>query len=138
MTQIFIKPSRDKKPYRLRCRFKVDPGTVPQESEKVRVAERFVVDMKNQGWVYDDRFGFEMTGPYPVITPITIHAPRQPTAKQMLNEVSQGNRFLAPEGTVATLMPTLAESESWEYELKGVFIREEILTEYPDPHEVEI
>ena len=78
-----------------------------------------------------------MTGPYPVITPITIHAPRRPTAKDMMYGVSQGDRFPDQEGTLAGLMPTLAESEAWDYELKGVFIREEILTEYPDPHEEE-
>ena len=137
MTQIFIKPSREKKPYRLKCRFKVDPGTIPQDSEKVRVAEMFVEDMRKSGWTYDDRFGFEMTGPYPVITPITIHAPRTLTARDMLDGVSQGDRFLEPEGTLAGLMPTLAESASWDYELKGVFIREELLTEYPDSHEIE-
>ena len=138
MTQIFIRPGREKKPYRLKCRFKVDPGTIPQDTEKVRIAERFVEDMRKQNWIHQDGSEWSMTGPYPEISPVTIHAPRQLTAKQMLNEVSQGNRFLAPEGTVASLMPTLAESASWEYELKGVFIRDEILTEYPDPHEVEV
>ena len=137
MTQIFIKSSRDKEPYRLKCRFKVDPGTKPRDSEKVRVAEMFVVDMKKQGWIHDNRFQFEMTGPYPVISPITIHTTPTLKAKDMLNGVSQGDRFLAPEGTVAGPMPTLVESAAWDYELKGVFVREELLTETPDLHEEE-
>ncbi|KKN75662.1 hypothetical protein LCGC14_0379020 [marine sediment metagenome] len=134
---IFIRPGREKKPYRLKCRFKVDPDTRPSDTEKVRVAAQFVEDMRKQGWIHQDGSEWSMTGPYPVITPITIHAPRTPTAKEMMYGVSQGDQFLAPEGTLASVMPTLAESEAWDYELKGVFIREEILTEYPDPHEEE-
>jgi len=134
--QTIIKPGRDKKPYRLRCRFKIEPYPRRErlDREKVTVAERFVEDMRKQGWVYNHS-GFKMTGPYPAIDPITIHVPKTLSAREMLAGVSQGQRFLAPEGTVARLMPTLTESEVWEYEVAAVFIRDAIMTELPDLHE---
>lgn len=137
--QTLIQPSRDKKPYRLRCRFKIErfPRLERLDREKVNVAERFVRDMKAQGWVYDNRFGFRMTGPYPVIEPVTIHIPRTPSARGMMPYVAQGARFLDQGGTVAMAMPLVAESESWEYELAGVFVRDAVLVERPDLHEEE-
>ena len=102
--------------------------------EKVTVAERFVEDMRKQGWVYNNS-GFKMTGPYPAIDPISIRVPRTPSAREMLAGVSQGQRFLAPGGTVAGLMPTLIESEVWEFEIAAVFIRETIMEEQPGLHE---
>ena len=136
--QVVIKPSLDKKPYRLRCRFKSDPYPLQSrlDREKVTIAERFVRDMKAQGWVYDDRFGFRMTGPYPVTVPVTIHVPRMPSARGMLPYVAQGARFLDQGGTVAGIMPKLATSEYWEYELSAVFVRA-VLVEQPDLHEEE-
>ena len=136
---VLIKPSLDKKPYRLRARFKIEPHPWPErlDREKVRVAERFVRDMAAQGWTYDTRFGFRMTGPYPSIKPVTIHQPRTPSAREMMPHVAQGARFLEQGGTIAGLMPILGESEYWEYELAGVFVRDTLLVEQPDLHEEE-
>ena len=100
--------------------------------DKVRVAERFVKDMAAQGWVHDPRFGFRLTGPFPAIVPVTIHVPRTPSAREMLPYVAQGARFLDAGGTIAGMMPKITESEWWEYELAGVFVRDEILVEKPD------
>lgn len=135
--QTIIKPTRDKKPYRLRCRFKIEPHPSMErvDREKVRVAEMFVADMHKQGWEYDTRSGFKMEGPFPFVPPITIHMPRVLTAKDMLSGVANGNRFLEDSGTPASMMPTLGASEWWEYELAGVFIRTEIMVEYADLHE---
>ena len=135
--QITIKPGRDKKAYRLRCRFKTDPyiPTALLDREKVRVGEMFVEDMRKQGWVYDTRYGFKLTGPYPTITPITVHVPRQPTAREMLSGVSQGDRFLDPGGNLAITMPQVASRESWDYEIASIFIRDELMVEVPDLHE---
>ena len=99
------------------------------------MAELFVRDMAKQGWVYDNRWGFRMTGPYPTIEPVTIHVPRRLSAREMLPYVAQGVRFLDQGGTVAGLMPRLGTSESWEYELAGVFVRDTVLVELPDLHE---
>lgn len=136
---VMLRPFLPKRPYRLRCRFKIEP--IPSrerlDREKVRVAERFVRDMQKQGWVYDNRFGFRMRGPFPPIEPTTIHIARMPSAKQMLPYVAQGARFLDKGGTQAGLMPVLPESNYWEYELAGVFVRDTVLVEQPDPHEEE-
>ena len=137
--QVLLRPSLDKRAYRLKCRFKIDP--YPRRDtldlEKVRVAERFARDMHTQGWVYDDRWGFKMNGPFPQITPVTIHVVRQPSAKEMWPYVMQGARFLDLGGTKAGPMPTVAGSEYWEYELVGVFVRDTVLVERPDLHEEE-
>ena len=135
---LIIRPGRDYKPYRLKCRFKVDPWPRRSQLEraKVQIAEQFVEDMRKQGWVYNNS-GFQMTGPFPAIMPITIRAPRVPSAKEMLSQVAMGARFLDDGGTEAGLMPTLDQSAWWEFEIAGVFIRPELMTEWPDLHEEE-
>lgn len=137
--QIAVKPTLDNRPYRLRCRFKIEP--YPRldrlDKEKVRVAERFVRDMKLQGWEYDNRHGFKMSGPFPMIEPTTIRVPLSLSAREMLPRLVQGERFLDLGVDTAKPMPQLNSSEWWEYELAGVFIRLAILTERPDAHEEE-
>ena len=139
MTTLLLRPSRDKRAYRLRCRFKTDPrpGVGRLEREKGRIAERFVEDMKKQGWDYLPQHGFTMKGPFPYIQPVTIHVAKTPSAREMIRAVAQGARYVDQGGTQASAMPTLAVTEWWEYELAGVFSHETILTEYPDPHEEE-
>ena len=137
--QTIIRPSRDNKPYRLRCRFKIEPYPRMErlDREKVNVAERFVKDMHQQGWENDGRFGFKMTGPFPTVSPVTVRMPRIPTAKEMLPYVLNGARFLDKGEDTAQLVVPLMESESWEYELSGVFIRQQMMSEVPDLHEEE-
>ena len=136
--ELLLPREREKKPYRLRCRFKVHPHPTPDylHSEKVRVAERFVADMHTQGWEYVPKFGFTMKGPFAVVEPVTIHVLRLPPAREMLARVRQGERFLASgQETQAAGVTPLQASEAWEYELAGVFIRPQIMTERPDAHE---
>ena len=139
LPQLAIKPSLDKRGYRLKCRFKIEP--YPREErlnrEKVRMAERFVEDMHKQGWEYVERFGFSMKGPFAYVLTTPIHMPYMPAAREMLPYVAQGGRFLDRGGTIAGVMPALDATEWWEYELKGVFFRTEILVERPDLHEEE-
>lgn len=139
MTTLIIPKTRDNKPYRLRCRFKTDPH--PSQGrldfEKVRVAEMFVRDMHKQGWEHDGRFGFTMKGPFPRVQTTTLHPKRMPTAREMLPRVARGERFLDNADSGVMELPPLALSEYWEYEIAGVFVRPQILTEYPDPHEEE-
>lgn len=138
--QTIIRPSRDCKGYRLKCRFKIEPH--PSQSrlnrEKVIIAARFVADMHKQGWEHDLRHPFNMTGPYPMVTPVTIRPRRPPTAREMLPYVQSGARFLDEGENTARPMPVLALSEWWEYEIAGVFVREQLMTEYPDKHEEEL
>lgn len=105
------------------------------DREKVIIAEKFVVQMHQQGWEYDGRHPFKMTGPFPMVPVVTIRPHRAPTAKEMLSYVKNGARFLDNGENTASIVPPLALSEWWEYEIAGVFVRRQIMTEYPDPHE---
>ena len=137
--QIIAKPSRDRKAYRLKARFKVEPYPKAErlKREKVRVAEMFVADMNKQGWTYVPKYGFAMKGPFSFVAPTTLHTPRALSARDMLPGVMNGQRFRNNGGSVASLVPALSKTEWWEFELSGVFSRPQIMTEYPDPHEEE-
>ena len=134
---VILPKVREKRPYRLRCRFQIDPhpSRGRLDYEKVRIAEQFVEDMRKQGWEHDTRAAFTMTGPYPKITPITLHPRRMPSAWQMFPGVRAGYRFRDEGVDEAQMMPTLAAAEYWEYELASVFVRPELLAEVPDLHE---
>jgi hypothetical protein len=138
MTTLILKQVRDNRPYRLKCRFKIDPhpGRARLNDEKVRVAEMFVRDMRKQGWEHDARYDdFTMKGPFPMVTTTTLHSRRSPTAREMAPSVASGARFLDNAGSGVLEVPPLALSEYWEYEIAGIFVRPQIMTEYPDPHE---
>ena len=137
MVQLLVRPSLDRKAYRLRCRFQTDPypSQARLEREKVRIAEMFVADMHKQGWEHIERFGFRMTGPYPRIIPVALRPRQMPTARQMLSGVQQGRRFRDEGVEGVQIMPQLEMSEYWEYEIAGVFVRPAILTEIPSLHE---
>ena len=139
MTTLLMRPSRDKRPYRLRCRFKIDarPSRSRLEVEKVRIAERFVSDLHKQGWENLPSYGFKLRGPFPMVVPVTIKVPRKPTAREMESAVLQGARFLDNGRDYAKAVPKLHVSEYWEFEISGVFAREEIQVEYADRHEEE-
>lgn len=134
---LLLKLPRDKRAYRLKCRFKIEPYPRADrlDREKVRVAERFVDDMHKQGWEHVSQYGFTMKGPFPYVAPVTIHTPRVPSAREMLRGVAQGARYLDKGGTVAGAMPVLDATEWWEFELQATFTRTEILTEVADRHE---
>lgn len=141
MTTLPMRPTRDRKAYRLRCRFRIEPRPTQDrlDREKVRIAERFVVDMHKQGWENVESHGFKMTGPFPMVVPKTIHPRRMLSAREMLPGVREGYRFLDDGETAGvSLVPALAEAEWWEYEIAGVFAREQIMTERADLHEEEL
>ena len=137
--EVIKKPIQENKPYRLKCRFKIEPYPKVErlDREKVRLAELFVRDMHAQGWENDPRFGFKMTGPFPQIIPTTIRVPRRLTAREMLPRVLAGERFLDLGENTARLVPRLDATEWWEFEISGVFVRPEIRVERPEPHEEE-
>ena len=131
---------RGHKPYRLRCRFQIDPHPSQRrlDIEKVRIAERFVSDMRKHGWVHDGHWAFRMTGPYPKISPSpTIVPKRMLSARQMLAGVKEGMRFRDDGFKGAQAMPLLGTSDWWEFELSSVFVRPEIRVEIPKLHEEE-
>lgn len=141
MTTLLLRPTLDRKAYRLRCRFKIEPYPPPYrlDREKVKVAEQFVRDMHKQGWENVGSYGFEMRGPFPMVTPTALSIRRMPTAREMLPRVARGERFLDDGLTPGVMtMPILAESDWWEFEIAGTFAREQIMTERPDAHEEEL
>lgn len=134
---LLLRPERDKKAYRLKCRFKIEayPRRDRLERAKFQMAERFVVDMAKRGWGYVERFGFTMKGPHPMVEPTTIRPPRQLSAREMLPGIMAGNPFRDTGADYAKPVLPLAMQEYWEYELVGVFARTELLTEIPDKGE---
>src|SRR3990167_7299204 len=134
---LLLRPALDKKAYRLKARFKIEPypRTERLEREKVRIAEVFVQEKKKQGWDYVPRYGFTMKGPFPYVAPMTIHRPPVLSARAMATNVAQGARYLDMGGSMASEMPVLNATEWWEFELRGVFARTQIMTEVPDLHE---
>lgn len=139
MVTLIMPRTLDKKPYRLRARFKIEPRPTESrlDAEKVRVGEMFVRDMHLQGWEYVSQYGFRMTGPFVPVQPMNIRPQRIMPAREMLPRVMRGERFLDKGRDYATLVKPLHESEYWEYEIAGVFSRIQILTEVPDAHEEE-
>jgi hypothetical protein len=142
-SHVLLRQKRDKKAYRLRCRFKIDSLPRPEWLEKAKfaAAERFVEDMRKQGWEYVGKFGFKMTGPFPATE--TVILPKRgeqarwhlPSA-DLLPAIEAGYRIgQTPASDYTQEVPLLGETGCWEYELAGVFAHEQILTEYADPHE---
>ena len=137
MVAILTPRTLEKRPYRLRCRFKIEPRPRLERlaTVKVRVAEQFVSDMRKQGWVHDNRHPFVMKGPFTPIIPITLHPRRMPTAREMLAGVMRGERYRDNAPSEASLVVPLMQADYWEFEIAAVFIRTQILTERPDAHE---
>ena len=137
--QIIAKPSLEKRAYRLRCRFRIEAYPQPSRLElaKVRMAERFVNDMHDQGWEYMERSGFKMAGPFPMVEPVVIHRPRTLSAREMLAGVLAGKPFRNEGADYAKPVLGLDVQEYWEFELAGIFAHTQLLTEYPDTHEEE-
>ena len=135
--ELMLRTSRDRKGYRLKCRFKIEPypNRSRLEVEKVRVAERFVRDLRAQGWENLPGYGFKMRGPFPQVEPVDIKRPHVMTAKQMLPRIMRGERFLDKGRDYAKAVPRLGAAAYWEFEISGIFSREEVLVERPDDHE---
>ncbi len=137
-----IRPSLDKKAYRLKCRFVTNafPSQREVEQGKYEAARLFVRDMAKQAFEYVDHYGFRMSGPFPPVqtmTPPTAAQRRQPSAREMLTAVKAGHRFdrTAADGGFARPVPLITEVDAWEFELSGVFVHETIMIEVPDEHE---
>lgn len=137
-----IPRSRDKKAYRLRCRFAMPAYPLPSwlEKAKVKVAEDFVEDMRKQGFEYVPSYGVTMTGPFPVVETVNLPKRSQQArwhmpAQEALQRIQAGQRIRAGGEPYVKAVPSLAMSEKWEYELAAVFAHDTILTESPDAAE---
>ena len=146
LPELLLRPDLGKRAYRLRCRFTVGAGISPDklETAKMKTAELFVQDMRKQGWEYDPNRlearlrGFTLKGPFST-TPITGAPSRLERvrfdAKRDLSRVLAGDNMRLPDIDYAITVPLLDESDTWEYEISAIFIRNTILTEVPDSHE---
>ena len=134
--EILIRPDRGSKAYSLHCRFSVDafPTQGHLEQAKYVAAEKWVADMEKQGWEYLDKHGIEMHGPM-ASTPIgaglpSVASQERLRAKDAVYPVSQGARLLAGAPGWVSTVPTLSNSEKWDYDLAAVFVRKTLVFEY--------
>ena len=139
MTELIIRPDWGKHPYRLRCRFTVDayPNPILLERAKYQAADLFIEDMRKQDWEYVSSHGFKMTGPYPAVETVTLpkrsaQAKWHTPSKEVLQRIQAGQTVRAEGGSLVKEVPKLSESEKWEYELAGVFLRDTIRSVVPD------
>ena len=142
--ELLLRPDLGKKAYRLKCRFIVGafPSDRTLEKAKYEAADLFVRDMAKQGWQYLDEHGFKMTGPFPateiVILPKRSEQERWHTpTRELLSAALAGHPLRAShrgEGYVRNV-PSLDSTDSWEFELAGVFVHDTLLAEMPDTHE---
>ena len=138
--ELLLRPDLGKKPYRFKARFVTGafPSDHALEKAKYEAAELFVCDMAKQGCEHVPSYGFTMRGPFPatvaVILPKRSEQERwhTPSAQQL---ASQRFARAGVDGGYARPVPLLAESNSWEFELTAVFIRDALLTEVLDQHE---
>ena len=142
--ELLLRPDLGKKAYRLRCRFVVGahPSERTLEKAKYEAADLFVADMAKQGWQWLSKHSFRIRGPFPQVQTVTLpkaslqerwHVP----SRELLPAISAGYPGPRPagDGGYARLVPLMAETDAWEYELAGVFIRDTIQVEVPDAHE---
>ena len=135
MPGLLLRSDLGKRPYRLRCRFKIGdhPRLEQVQKASAKAAEQFVKDMHVQGWEFVPKYGFDMRGPFPALKVIPLpKAPPQLTARQMAPLVAAGHKFRAAPLEGVQSVPLLGETDGWEYELRGVFTHKTILTELED------
>jgi len=130
MPEILLRPDLGKRAYRLRCRFTVDayPTREWLDKAKVAAAEAFVKDMGKQGWQYQDKYGFRLSGPFPAISPVALLSKAKQNRWHLNARYPVTLRQQAQDNYVANV-PALNATDKWEFELAGVFVRPTILTE---------
>ena len=140
VAELLLRPDLGKRAYRMKCRFLIGafPSERMLEKAKYEAADLFVRDMAKRGWQYMGEHGFTMKGPFPATETVSLqsqgrwHIP----SRELLPAASQGYGVRAAiDGGYARNVPMITETDSWEFELAGVFIHDTIMTEVPDPHE---
>ena len=133
---LLIRPDHGYKAYRLHARFSVDARPSPAYLAKAKMvaAEKWIADMEKQGWDYLDKHGIELRGPVPAMPAPkglpSIAQMERIKAKDAALAVAGGARLLAkPDSWVADI-PTLANSEKWDFDLAAVFVRKTLVMEY--------
>lgn len=139
-------PDPGKRAERRHCRFSI--GAYPThrqlEKAKYRAAEQFITDMAKRGYEYIGESGrlppaergFKMAFKGAHIETMNLDRPRRPpSSRQMLPQVMQGARFRSEREPAVFTVPHFSETETWDYDLSAVFVRDNFLMDIPHPHE---
>ena len=137
--EVLLRPDLGKRAYRLKCRFITNPFPNERmlELAKYEAADLFVRDMAKQGWQYTGN-GFKMAGPFPKTELVLLPKRSEQEQWHMPSRemLATGHFPRKPlQSKYAAEVPLITETDSWEFELAAVFIRDTILTEVPDLHE---
>ena len=140
------RPDMRKRAYRLHCRFQIEAYPAPGSLERARraTAEVFIEDMMKRGYDYvgessrlppsERGFRMEFKGSH-----IAVTNPQKPkrvlSAKEMLPQVMQGNKFRATDRPAVMDVPDIDATEYWDFDLSCIFMHDTILSEIPDRHE---
>ena len=116
------------------------PNPILLERAMYQAADLFIADMRKQDFEHMPSHGFKMSGPYPVTETATLpKRSAQPqwntSSREVLQRIEGGQRARTADVSFAKEVPKLSESEKWEYELEGVFLRDMIRSVIPDPAE---
>lgn len=128
----FVPTMPDYRVFRLKCRFTIGAAPCHQrigpmlplcfhmEKAASEAGSRFVEDMVKQGWELTDG-RIELTnGPFP--SPLVDSAPL-PTAVKIKRERGPHARFGPAYASPVVERPTLENTDAWDYEISGLFVR---------------
>ena len=131
------RPDPGKRAYRLKFAVLGDPYLTVEAlrrglSGAIDEVER---QLRQRGFVFAGEDTIEFVRKQPYIEPMTIRPYRAPTSRQMAAGVAKGNRYRAPEETLALPYPTFEAARSWEYIFSALFVHDVLMADIPAPHE---
>ena len=146
--ELLLRPDLGKKAMRLKCRFVIDAAPAQPyyraiwerelEKAKYKAMDWFVKDMAKEGWTYLEKHDVRMRGPFAATVTVTpVKSQWHIPSRDLISAVQSGYRFdaSAQDGGCAYSVPLLGETDSWEFELAAVFVRNTILIEYDEKEE---
>lgn len=142
LPQIILRPGLEKKAYRLRCRFSIPAFPTERWLEKavLTTGKVFIADLAKRGWIYLDKYGIKLSGPFPALTTVRL-PPKAQQAPWQFSARRQGpgrHRILGqePASFGVGAVPSLDAIGDWDYELSAVFVHKALQAEVPDDHPV--
>ena len=134
MPQIILRPGLEKKAYRLRCRFSIPAFPTERWLEKAVLAtgKVFIADLAKRGWVYLDKHGIKLSGPFPALTTVRLPPKSQQEPWQYSARQGPGKHRVSGAAFGVSTVPGLDAIGDWEYELAAVFVHKELWAEVPD------
>ena len=136
---ILLRKDLGRRPYKMRCRFEIEADHTRGQLEKARkvALNKFIADIGKRGWEYVERIQPRITGPYPNVQPgSSLPKPQRVSAKRMLPEIMQGNKFRGDTRVDGIQSPEPIDATEWvQYEIEAYFVHDTILVDTPDLHE---